>query len=253
MNRKREYGHAGTIGITVPQANTTVEAEFRALAPAGVNVMTARLQGSRSDSRQRLLDYFHTLGTTLDTFDNAPLGAAGFACTGSSYLLGVEQDRAAFADLSHRRGYAVVPATEAILASLRHIGARRVTLVSPYPEWLTGAALDYWRDAGIEIIEVARVTADAVDVSDTRNVYDIGSADAVAAARRLKRRDMDALLLSGTGMPTLRAIGELAREFGKPVLSSTLCLAWALGQRAGIAGAPPWEARSDWESRLDRL
>jgi len=29
-------------------------------------------------------------------------------------------------------------------------------------------------------------------------------------------------------MPTLRAIPELARRSGKPVLSSNLCLAWAL-------------------------
>lgn len=249
----REYGHAGTIGITVPQANTTVEAEFRALAPAGANIITARLQGSRSDSRQRLLDYFRTLEATLDTFDNAPLSAAGFACTGSSYLLGVEEDRRAFAALSRKRGYPVVPATEAILESLAHLGARRVALVSPYPEWLTGAALDYWRGAGIDVIEVARVTSESVDVSDTRNVYDIASADALAAARRLRHRDMDALLISGTGMPTLRAVGPLMREFGKPVLSSNLCLAWVLARRIKLEPAPPWEARAAWEAMLDRL
>jgi hypothetical protein len=81
MAAAREYGHAGTVGIAVPQANTTVEAEFRALALPGVNIVTARLQGSRSDSRTRLLDYFHGLDATLDTFDTAPLGAVGFACT----------------------------------------------------------------------------------------------------------------------------------------------------------------------------
>ena len=117
MKKQREYGKAGTLGIGVPQANTTVEAEFRALVPDGVNLVTARLQGSRADSRTRLLDYFHGLDATLDSFDVAPLGAFGFACTGSSYLLGVEKDRAAFADLSKKRGYAVIPATEAILAN----------------------------------------------------------------------------------------------------------------------------------------
>ncbi|MEO8145513.1 MAG: aspartate/glutamate racemase family protein [Betaproteobacteria bacterium] len=250
MKSKREYGKAGTIGIGVPQANTTVEAEFRALVPAGVNLITARLQGSRTDSRQRLLDYFETLETTIETFDSAPLSAFGFACTGSSYLLGVQKDRAAFAELSKRRGYPVVPATEAILESLRHLGARSIALVSPYPAWLTEAAAAYYRDAGIEVSEVVQVAA---DTADTRNVYDVTSADAVAAAGRLKRRDADAILLSGTGMPTLRAIGELARQFGKPVLSSTLCLAWVLGKRMGIAGAPPWEQRSAWEARLQDL
>lgn len=250
MQKAREYGRAGTIGIGVPQANTTVEAEFRAIVPSGVNLITARLQGSRTDSRRRLLDYFHTLDTALDTFDSAPLAAFGFACTGSSYLLGVEKDRAGFAELSRRRGYPAVPATQAILESLAHIGARSMALVSPYPAWLTEAALAYWRDAGIEVAEVVQVEA---DTADTRNVYDVTSADAVAAAGRFKRRDADAILLSGTGMPTLRAIGELSRAFGKPVLSSNLCLAWALSRRLRLPGAPPWENRSVWEARLQDL
>jgi maleate isomerase len=249
MKTKREYGKAGTVGIGVPQANTTVEAEFRVLAPAGVNVITARLQGSRTDSRQRLLDYFHTLGATMDTFDSAPLDAFGFACTGSSYLLGVQKDRDAFAELSKRRGYPVVPATEAILESLAQIGARRIALVSPYPAWLTEAGLGYYRDAGIEVAEVVQVEA---DTADTRNVYNATSADALAAAKRLKRSDVDALLLSGTGMPTLGAIGEISRATGKPVLSSTLCLAWALGKRLGLGGKPPWEDRK-WEPQLHSL
>lgn len=246
----REYGSAGTLGIGVPQANTTIEPEFRALAPAGVNLIAARLQGGRGDSRARLQSYFDTLPAVLDSYDSAPLDAFGFACTGSSYLLGVKKDRAAFAELSARRGYPVVPAPQAILESLAHIGTRRIALISPYPDWLTEAALAYWRDAGIEIAEIVQVAA---DTADTRNIYNITSADAIAAAMQLKTRDFGALLLSGTGMPTLRAVGELTRAFGKPVLSSNLCLAWALGRRIGLTGAPNWEDRSAWESMLARL
>jgi len=250
MQKNREYGRAGTIGIGVPQANTTVEAEFRAITPDGVNLITARLQGSRSDSRARLVDYFRSLETTLDTFDSAPLDAFGFACTGSSYLLGLEQNRAAFADLSQRRGYPVVSAAEAILESLAHVGARSIALVAPYPQWLTEASLGFWRDAGIAVDEVVQVSG---DTADTRNVYNITSADALDAARKLKHVDVGAILLSGTGMPTLGAVGGIARAFGKPVLSSNLCLSWALGKRLGIAAPPPWEQRAHWESALQRL
>jgi maleate isomerase len=250
MKNTREYGKAGLVGITVPQANTTVEAEFRALAPVGLSVVAARLQGSRRDSRQRLLDYFGGLEATLDTFDNAPLQAAGFACTGSSYLIGLDKDRAAFADLSKRRGYPVVPATGAILDSLALLKAKRIALISPYPAWLTEAGLAFYKSAGIEVVEVAVV---AGDTADTRNVYGIGSAGAVAAAKKLARRDFDALLLSGTGLPTLGAVGELTKLYGKPVLSSNLCLAWALGRHTGIEATPPWEDRAAWEARLKDL
>ena len=51
---------------------------------------------------------------------------------------------------------------------------------------------------------------------------------------------------------TLAAIGEISRSTGKPVLSSTLCLAWVLGKRLGLGGNPPWEDRK-WESQLHSL
>ena len=38
-------------------------------------------------------------------------------------------------------------------------------------------------------------------------------------------------------MPTLGAVGEIARAFGKPVLTSNLCLSWALGKRLGITAS----------------
>lgn len=250
MQPKREYGRSGTIGIGVPQANTTIEAEFRAITPAGVNVVAARLQGSRADSRTRLLDYFTNLDAALDSFDTAPIGAFGFANTGTSYLLGADRDQAAFAEVSKKRGYPVVPATLAILESLAQVGTKRIALVSPYPAWLTEAALRYWPAAGIEIAEVVQVEA---DTADTRNVYNIGSADAMAAARKIKARDVGAVLLTGTGMPSLRAVGPLSKEFGKPVLSSNLCLCFALSNRVGVRAAPPWEQRAAWEPLLSLL
>lgn len=169
----------------------------------------------------------------------------------------MERDRAAFAELSRRRGCPVVSATEAILESLRHVGARRVAVVSPYPAWLTEAALRYWRDAGIAVVEVAQVVQvgaqAATGSSDTRKVYNVTSANALVDARRLRCRDADAILLSGTGMPTLGAIGGISRAFGKPMLSSNLCLRWMLGAKLGPRGDPPWDDRAAWEALLDRL
>mgnify|MGYP003354015047 FL=1 len=127
---------------------------------------------------------------------------------------------------------------------------KRIALVSPYPAWLTDAALKYWPAVGIEIAEVVQVEA---DTADTRNVYNIGSADAMAAARKIKSRDVGAILLTGTGMPSLRAVGPLSKEFGKPVLSSNLCLCFALSNRVSVRAAPPWEQRASWEPLLPLL
>ena len=86
-----EYGHA--IGITTPQANTTVEPEMQILLEG--TMLTARMTSPLADSRERLIDYFDRLPETIARFDVAPLRACGFACTGSAYLYGRAKEEAA--------------------------------------------------------------------------------------------------------------------------------------------------------------
>lgn len=87
------------LGVTVPQANTTVEPEMQALLGAHHTLLTARMVCQSADSRERLLNYLDTLGETVAQFDVAPLQALGFACTGSSYLVGAAQEAERLASL----------------------------------------------------------------------------------------------------------------------------------------------------------
>jgi len=62
------------------------------------------------------------------------------------------------------------------------------------------------------------------------------------------------VVLSGTGMPTLRAIDSLNARTpaGIPIVSSNLCLAWLLAKTAGENPAfDPWLASdAPWRKRL---
>ena len=221
----REYGQLATFGIGVPQANPTVEPEMWSLAPAGVSVLTTRLQGSRTKSENRLVDYLHNLKTSLEAFDTAPVDAFGFACTGTSYLVGQQEEERHLGACADAFGYPVVSSAQAIRAALKELGLRRIALFAPYPSWLIKASEAYWTNCGLEIVSTATVP---LDTADTRNVYLVRTPMVLEAAAALQWEKADAILLTGTGMPTLRAIPELAQRSGKPVLSSNLCLAWSL-------------------------
>ena len=221
----REYGQLATFGIGVPQANPTVEPEMWSLAPAGVSVLTTRLQGSRTKSENRLVDYLHNLKTSLEAFDTAPVDAFGFACTGTSYLVGQQEEERHLGACADAFGYPVVSSAQAIRAALKELGLHRIALFAPYPSWLIKASEAYWTNCGLEIVSTATVP---LDTADTRNVYLVRTPMVLEAAAALQWEKADAILLTGTGMPTLRAIPELAQRSGKPVLSSNLCLAWAL-------------------------
>jgi maleate isomerase len=92
-----------------------------------------------------------------------------------------------------------------------------------------------------------------MDPSDTRSVYKIRSHDIAPALGVLDLSNADALILTGTGMPTLKAIPRLSERLGLPVLSSNLCLAWAAMTRCGLKlpdGAPSEPLFSGWKQRI---
>jgi maleate isomerase len=220
-----EYASAGLVGLLTPQANTTAEAELGVLLEPGTGLAVSRLTCYDEDSRARLLGYFANASAALRAFDTARPGVTLFACTGSSYLVGLQEEQDIFLQLG------VISAAQAVLAALDALGAKRLALVSPYPAWLTEACVAFWQAQGRT---VAEVRSPAGNRDDTRRIYALQSSDALAEIERLKDAKVDCILVSGTGMPSLGAIAR-ART-GRPVLSSNLCLGWAAMQR--LAGAP---------------
>jgi maleate isomerase len=242
----REYGAAGLVAILPPQANTTVEAELSVLLEPGVATVVSRLTCFDADSRARLLGYFRNVASSIRALDTATPDVGLFACTGSTYLVGLAEEDRAFAALC----VPLLSAARAVLAALDALGAGRIALVSPYPGWLTEACVAFWRAQGREVVEVR---SPAGERSDTRRIYELSSDDALTELAVLGDARADCIVISGTGMPSLAAIARAPAN--RPVLSSNLCLAWAAQQRlagaacdraslaAWLAPHAPWRAR----------
>lgn len=236
-----DYGRAGIVGIGTPQANPTVEAEMRVLMPPNVLVATSRLTSAAEKPLDRLRDYLERMDSALEQFDTLRPAVYGFACTGSSYLIDPDRERALIGGFEARFGYPILTATAAIDVELRRLGARRIALASPYPPALAEAATAYWRACGYEIAEVRRIGTGS---ADTRSIYALGTADARPIAKELATLDVDVVLLSGTGMPSLALLVD--PPAGALLLSSNLCLARSLCRQIGVAEPDP----AEWPPRL---
>jgi maleate isomerase len=225
-----DYGARGRFGLLTPQANPTVEPEFRRLMPEGTELYVARSTSRSDDPRERLIEYLERLPDTLRQFDTLRLRAVAFACTGSSYLLGAGREAERLRAAEAVIGAPVESAALAILRALELVGARRIFVVSPYPAWLRDAGVAYWRAAGLDVVGTADVPTQPIGGRpDTRGIYELQSANAAAALEALDTRGADVVLLSGTGMPSLPLLRARA---GTPprLLSSNLCLAWRLNR-----------------------
>ncbi|OCC23580.1 hypothetical protein MB02_10425 [Croceicoccus estronivorus] len=238
-----DYGRRGILGIGTPQANPTVEAEMHILFPPTVALAAVRHTSVAKEPLDRLRDYLWGLPQALTQFDSLQPAVFGFACTGPSYLVSTETQATLVASLEQRFGYPIVTATDAITWQLNRIGAKRIALASPYPAALSEAAHAFWQAAGFEVAEVRRIDT---GIADTRGIYTLGSADARATAEEMRALPVDAVLLSGTGMPSLTLIAEADRTAGPPLISSNLCIAMRMCDVAGIAMPPV----SEWSERL---
>ena len=221
-------------GILVPPENPTVEPEMVQLIGSRVPVHTARLPLTvGADLRERLDGYRAGLEPTLDRFGDLSLSAILIACTGAFYGIGPDADERLCHRLSERQGIPVRSATRVILEALGGHDSRRLLIVSPYPSWLTQAAAAYWTAAGLEVVRT-------VEISEGRPIYSIGAEDVHVRLARVARAadDVDTILVSGTGVPTVAAIQTLAPQVAPIVLSSNLCGGlWLMGaERTEVGG-----------------
>jgi maleate cis-trans isomerase len=240
------------IGALTPQANTTVEPEFNILWPPGYTMINARLTSKRDTIEARLVDYWNTIELTLNQFANAPIDAYAFGCTGTSYLVGADQED----DVVHRieiaRGVPFITSARAVTDALNALSAKRIGLVSPYPPGLTEASIGYWQSRDFEIVETSSAFNQE---SGFHPIYSLAAASAQDALSQLKKEGVEAIVMLGTGMPTLQPIADVAGSGGPPAVSCMLCLAWRTV--LAIQGTVPtrasileWVSGAGWAARL---
>jgi maleate isomerase len=217
------YAPRGLIGVLTPQANTTVEPEFSIMLPPGVAMINARMLSPQASLEARLADYLENLDATIAQFANAPLGAMAIATTGTSYIAGAAREQELVDRITRATGVPFISTGQAVVLALRTLGARTIGLVSPYPESLTQKSVGYWTEQGFAVGGLARIGTR----SDTFHpIYSISAAGAEAGVQELKSQKLDAIVLLGTGMPTLDAVLQHVDE-GPMLTSCMLCLGWA--------------------------
>jgi maleate isomerase len=152
-----------------------------------------------------------------------------YCCTSGTTVIGEKQVEAAVRSVLP--GVKVTNPLSAVKANLRHMGARRIALLTPYEPQVSQAMADHLEEEGFEITrfgsfyerEEAKVTrisrASIIDAIDA-----VGNGD-----------HCDAVFASCTNLRTADLLNDAATRIGKPVISSNSALAWHINLLSGQA------------------
>jgi len=98
--------------------------------------------------------------------------------------------------------------------------------------------------------------ADRARSGQSNPIYAVGSNSVMDAIDKLRDSSLDAIVLLGTGMPSLKSILDVPSLNGAPVFSCTLALAWRCvsaveGTELSSDSLKSWIAGAHWRSRFE--
>ncbi|MGH8666706.1 MAG: maleate cis-trans isomerase family protein [Burkholderiales bacterium] len=213
-------------GVLIPSTNTTTETEYSRLPPA-YQAHYARVRTSTpgrpfSPGREEEVTYQSELLATAKVRMVALLQT-------SASLFADDYDEATMKRMHAAAG---VPATTSALAvgrAVRALGARRIALVSPYSPEVNERARHYF--TGKHGLDIAAL--DGFAATDSYAIGKLGPENARAAFVRIDRPDIDAFVVPGGNFATMASIAAWEAEFGKPVVTSSQALLWAVAHQLG--------------------
>ncbi len=214
------------IGLIIPSSNTTMEREFWDTLHGYATIHTGRvfLENVRVSELNELEDEAVEEARKLVT---AGVNILVYGCTSGSFVRGPEQYRAIEEKLE-KLGKPAVATSGAVCRALTHLGARKISLITPYTKDITEAERVFLNKHGFEVLSVFH--ASIVSNTDIGMVKD----DEVAEwAVENTHPDSDAVFISCTNLSTFKAIKKIEEKTGKPVVSSNSATLWNLLWRLG--------------------
>jgi maleate isomerase len=221
------------LGVMVPAGNPTIEPELYRMAPSTVTIHFARLDtlagapGAADGMEARTLGYLDSLPTAARALAAVEPDVVVLAHTAVSYLTGFGNEPGLLERLATLAHTPSVTAARAILAALQHLGVRRLALATPYPESISLAGRAYWEAAGLDVVAHRRLDGVA-------NIYEETEARAYTLGREADTAAAEAVLISGTGLPTAGIVARLESDLGKPVVTSQAATLWYALRTVGI-------------------
>ncbi|HEX6346557.1 hypothetical protein [Umezawaea sp.] len=223
---------AGAVGLLALATDANVESDLRALLPPEVGLYTTRVANTDPITVDTLRAMASLITDAARTIRVGPVDVLVYGCTSGAIVLGEEQ--VAERLRAAQPGAACLTPAGAAVSALRSLGARRLSILTPYVARVNDLVAEHFADSGFEVVNVAGFGLRR-DLDMTR----LPPAALAAAAAEVCDTTADALLVSCTSLRATAVIPEIEAAIGRPVVSSNQALVWRLRNLLGFELSNP--------------
>jgi maleate isomerase len=155
-----------------------------------------------------------------------PLDVVAYSCTSASVAIGDEAVTAAIQQA--KPGVACVTPPSAAAAAFKHLGVRRISLLTPYIRSVSEPFVDYFAARGLETVSLT-----CLGIEDDRDMARLAPQSIAAVAREVCDPAAEGLFISCTAVRATEAVEEIENALGKPVVTSNQAMFWQALRTAG--------------------
>lgn len=239
------------IGQIVPSSNVTMETEIPAIFRSRETLLPERFTFHSSRMRMKKvtkeeLEAMDAMSLKCATeLSDAHVDVMGYACLVAIMSMGRGYHCVSEVNL-HQETVAngfptpIVTSAGALVNGLKVLGAKRISIITPYMRPLTDLVVDYLEHQGFEVVDSI-----ALEIPDNLEVAAQDPMNLLEIYKRLNLKDVDVIVASAcVQMPSLEAIDLIEKKSGIPVTSAAVCTTYEMMKKLGI------EARSGIGGRL---
>ena len=225
-------GWRARLGFLIPPGNPTIEPEMAEMAPPGVSVHFSRMVapgagGTHAGQEERNRSQIEHIDESAELLVKVKPNVMMLAHTASSYTLGRHAEAELLQRLHAQYRVPVATAFGSVVAALNGLGVKRIALGAPYSQEIILKGKALLEEHGFTVVKHG-------GLENVTNIFDETPERAYRLGRAVDTPAVEAVFLSGLGMPTIPILETLEQDLGKPVISAASAMMWRALQIAGV-------------------
>tara|TARA_B100000686_G_scaffold341314_1_gene418528 strand:+ start:385 stop:1140 length:756 start_codon:yes stop_codon:yes gene_type:complete len=226
----KPIGARAKFGVIIPPSNTVNEAEFNGVAPEGISFHFTRAPLHSNPAADGFKEMLDDVGKAMNDLVACNVDFATYACTAGSMSCPSELLLNALSNNNQIRSNTTA---QAIVAAIQQLGAKKITLASPYTQQTNAHEVSYLESYGIDVLAAAGLDLNT-SLKNIQKISRVAPMEVFNHVKKVDQTDAQLILICCTDFNTFDVIDLLELELGKPVISSNSATLWHTLRNFGL-------------------